>query len=95
MCGFAVFCSTSEGFIRDSDALIVLKSAAIPHRGSDDRDIRSDWSEGIGFGFRRLSFVEFSQVRNQPMLSSGGRFVIMFNGEVYNHMDLKVDLSPW
>jgi asparagine synthase (glutamine-hydrolysing) len=69
-------------------------SVAITHRGPDDHGAWSDGGEGIGFGFRRLSVVELSQAGHQPMLSSGGRFVIVFNGEVYNHMELREDLSP-
>ena len=94
MCGFAGFWSRSEGVVRDSDALIARMSEAITHRGPDDQGAWSDRGEGIGFGFRRLSVVELSQSGHQPMLSSGGRFVIMFNGEVYNHMELRADLSP-
>ena len=94
MCGFAGFWSRSEGVVRDSDALIARMSGAIVHRGPDDHGAWSDRGEGIGFGFRRLSVVELSEAGRQPMLSSGGRFVIMFNGEVYNHMELRAELSP-
>ena len=94
MCGFAGFWSRSEGVVRDSDALIARMSTAIVHRGPDDHGAWSDKSLGIGFGFRRLSVVELSQAGHQPMLSSGGRFVIVFNGEVYNHMELRAELSP-
>ena len=94
MCGFAGFWSRNEGVVRDSDALIARMSTAIVHRGPDDHGAWSDNSLGIGFGFRRLSVVELSQAGHQPMLSSGGRFVIVFNGEVYNHMELRAELSP-
>ena len=94
MCGFSGFWSRNEGVVRDSDAIIARMSGAIVHRGPDDHGAWSDKSLGIGFGFRRLSVVELSQAGHQPMLSGGGRFVIMFNGEVYNHMELRAELTP-
>jgi asparagine synthase (glutamine-hydrolysing) len=61
-------------------------------RGPDDSGI---WREdGLLLGHRRLSVVDLSQAGHQPMESSDRRFVIVFNGEIYNHADLRPRLSP-
>lgn len=93
MCGFAGFWSKNESVVRDTDALLSRMSSAIAHRGPDDHGAWSDRANGIGFGFRRLSIVELSQAGHQPMRSNSGRFVIVFNGEIYNHMELRSELS--
>lgn len=94
MCGFTGFWSRNEDVIRDTDDLIARMSSTITHRGPDDFGSWADRNAGIGFGFRRLAVVELSQAGHQPMMSEGGRYVVMFNGEIYNHMELRSELSP-
>src|SRR5580704_3001886 len=60
-------------------------AAAIEHRGPDDGDVWVDAADGVGFGHRRLSVVGLGPVGHQPMVSTGGRFVINYNGEIYNY----------
>ena len=61
-------------------------------RGPDDS---GTWREdGLLLGHRRLSIVDLSQAGHQPMESSDRRFVIVFNGEIYNHAELRPRLSP-
>jgi asparagine synthase (glutamine-hydrolysing) len=66
---------------------------AILHRGPDDAGVWSDASAGIALGFRRLSILDLSSAGHQPMQSASGRFVMTFNGEIYNHTDLRDLLS--
>jgi len=66
---------------------------AIKHRGPDDAGAWADTSAGIALGFRRLSILDLSSAGHQPMHSSSGRFVMTFNGEIYNHTDLRDLLS--
>ena len=65
--------------------------AAIRHRGPDDQGM---WSqEAVTFGHRRLSIVDLSPAGHQPMLSSCERYVITYNGEIYNHRALRAELD--
>ena len=65
--------------------------AAIRYRGPDDEGA---WSEdGVTFGHRRLSIVDLSPAGHQPMLSACERYVITYNGEIYNHRALRAELD--
>ena len=66
---------------------ISLMNEAIIHRGPDSDGIYND--DGFALGFRRLSIIDLSQNGDQPMISSSGRYVIVFNGEIYNFPILK------
>jgi asparagine synthase (glutamine-hydrolysing) len=89
MCGIAGLFSTD----RVDPALLASMAGAIAHRGPDDQGIWSDESAGIGFAHRRLSILDLSPEGHQPMHSGDGRFVICFNGEIYNHGDIRSELE--
>ncbi len=74
----------------DSDVLDLIK-----HRGPDNSEILNFTIENneITLGHRRLSIQDLSSAGHQPMYSACGKFVIIFNGEIYNHLDLKTKLS--
>ena len=61
------------------------------HRGPDDEGIYLDFN--VGFGFVRLSILDLSAAGNQPMYSRDKRYVIVYNGEVYNYIELKNELK--
>lgn len=64
--------------------------AAMEHRGPDDRGV---WiKEGMNLGHNRLSIIDLSPAGHQPMLSVSGRYVIVYNGEVYNFQELRKEL---
>lgn len=93
MCGLAGFIDES-GFAKPESwpALLAAMCGAIRHRGPDDEGQFVDTAAGLGFAFRRLSIIDLSPAGHQPMESRDGRFVLMFNGEVYNFVELRAEL---
>ncbi|HET7614908.1 MAG TPA: asparagine synthase (glutamine-hydrolyzing) [Gemmatimonadaceae bacterium] len=85
MCGIA-------GFLGDTPApheVLESMHCSIRHRGPDDSGTWWDEVGQIGLAHARLSIVDLSTAGHQPMASPSGRFTIAFNGEIYNHMDLR------
>lgn len=68
-------------------------SDALRHRGPDDDGVWVDHEQGIGLGHCRLSIVDLSAAGHQPMHSVSGKYVIAFNGEIYNHLELRSQLQ--
>jgi asparagine synthase (glutamine-hydrolysing) len=63
------------------------------HRGPDDAGVWVDEHAGLALAHRRLSILDLSPAGHQPMVSASGRYVIAFNGEIYNHLALRDDLQ--
>ena len=62
---------------------------ALAHRGPDDADVWLDGTAGVALAHRRLAVIDLSAAGHQPMRSRSGRYVISFNGEIYNHQELR------
>jgi asparagine synthase (glutamine-hydrolysing) len=77
----------------DSNSVAQRMAAALAHRGPDAEGTWVDDYSGIALAHRRLSIIDLSPLGSQPMISRGGRFVIVFNGEVYNHGVLRKELE--
>lgn len=73
--------------------LLLLQRDKLSHRGPDDSGLWVSSDQRVGLGQRRLSIIDLSPMGHQPMLSADGRFVIVFNGEVYNFKQLKEELK--
>lgn len=92
MCGLVGF--RSLGAIgEDSGVVAHAMAERIQHRGPDDSGVWVDQDSGIALAHRRLSILDLSPAGHQPMLSVSGRWVIVFNGEIYNHLELRKDLE--
>jgi asparagine synthase (glutamine-hydrolysing) len=89
MCGIAGMVTAQ----RLDRALLQRMGDIIAHRGPDDEGVWLDEQAGVGFAHRRLSIVDLSPHGHQPMLSADGRFVLNYNGEVYNHGDIRRELE--
>lgn len=94
MCGITGFLDGSRSLgAEDLTALVSRMADTLQHRGPDDHGAWVEEANGIALGFRRLSIVDLSPTGHQPMLSADRRYVIVFNGEVYNYANLRAELS--
>lgn len=91
VCGFSGFISRYSA-INNVEAILEQMGQAIFHRGPDDGGEWFDAEAGVGFSHRRLSIVDLSPAGHQPMVSASDRYVIAFNGEIYNHQRLRDEL---
>src|SRR5258707_6836712 len=89
MCGIAGIIGAS-GIDEQSVARMI---GPLAHRGPDDQGIWFDADARIGLGHRRLAIVDLSPAGHQPMHSADGRYVLTFNGEIYNHPELRAALE--
>ncbi|MEZ5312023.1 MAG: asparagine synthase (glutamine-hydrolyzing) [Microthrixaceae bacterium] len=78
---------------QDSEALLGSMALRMMDRGPDASGTWVDQNAGIGLGHRRLSILDLSDAGAQPMISKDGRWVITYNGEIYDHDQLRVDLE--
>lgn len=94
MCGLSGFLR-GQGTSNEQLELVVRMTNRIVHRGPDSAGYWQDAQSGIALGHRRLAIVDLSLAGSQPMMSISGRYVIAYNGEIYNHMDCRRDLAPF
>lgn len=92
MCGITgMLALRGEG--RDARELMRNALRALRHRGPDAEGSWFDAASFVALGHTRLSILDLSDAGAQPMTSPGGRFVITFNGEIYNHLELRAELE--
>ena len=94
MCGITgiMFCRSS-----DLNRIVSDMTRMIRYRGPDNSGLWCDADHGLALGHARLSILDLSPAGHQPMKSTSGRYVIAFNGEIYNHLALREQLTglPW
>jgi len=88
MCGMVGYLGSVEGC-----NLLNSMAERITHRGPDDSGVWLDGAAGIALAHQRLSIVDLSPAGHQPMVSASGRYVIVFNGEIYNHLEMRGELE--
>lgn len=93
MCGIAGIVETAAAKPSISEAILRKMSDIIHHRGPDDEGQWISPNHRCGFAFRRLAIIDLSPAGHQPMSTTDGRFTIVFNGEIYNHLTLRRDLE--
>lgn len=93
MCGITGFWDSSAKSSADIGWNLLQMTSAIQHRGPDDDGNWFDGQVGLALGHRRLSIIDLSAAGHQPMTSHSGRFVIVYNGEIYNHRALRTELE--
>ena len=94
MCGLAGFLSFSNNVPHEEwEPLLVRMGNAIRHRGPDDNGIWKEIDSGIGLVHRRLAILDLSPAGHQPMRSNSERYILVFNGEIYNHLEIRNELE--
>ncbi|MCB0583323.1 MAG: asparagine synthase (glutamine-hydrolyzing) [Phaeodactylibacter sp.] len=89
MCGIAGIINLDGSEVREEQICRMIRP--MKHRGPDDEGMFRE--KGVGLGFVRLSIIDLSPAGHQPMFSQDERFVIVFNGEIYNYLELREDLK--
>ncbi|MCE2509641.1 MAG: asparagine synthase (glutamine-hydrolyzing) [Alphaproteobacteria bacterium] len=94
MCGIAGFVDLSRGMPADRLAATIRRMAtALRHRGPDDDGAWIEAEAGVALGHQRLSILDLSPAGHQPMESKSGRYVLSYNGEIYNFQELRAELE--
>lgn len=94
MCGLAGFYSGGEVDPTKGRRLLEHIGRSLRHRGPDQGGgIWMDSDSGIGLSSQRLAILDLSPAGDQPMESASGRFVLSYNGEAYNHLELRRELE--
>lgn len=93
MCGLAGFFYAGAHDGERSLNVCQQMADTLAHRGPDDFGTWHDHDAGLYLAFRRLSIVDLSAAGHQPMASANGRFIIVYNGEIYNHLELRSQLE--
>ena len=91
MCGITGFLGKSAR--SEMDHVVRRMTDSLHTRGPDDCGVWLDENVGVALGHRRLSILDLSHAGHQPMVSNSGRYIISFNGEIYNHLELRKQLD--
>lgn len=93
MCGITGYFSPVLLQADEANHRLRTMARAIEARGPDGEGIWHDCEAGIGLAHRRLAILDLSAAGHQPMASDSGRFIVSYNGEIYNHIELRADLE--
>lgn len=95
MCGIAGFVVADRRYVPgvDLQSAVTKMSDILEHRGPDSSGVWVDQDRGVALAHRRLAVLDPTPAGNQPMVSRSGRYVVTYNGEIYNHLALRRDLD--
>ncbi len=94
MCGIVGFVDTRKTTgAKELRAIVDRMCATLVHRGPDDGGSWVESASGVALGHRRLAIIDLSPEGHQPMASADNRFVVVFNGEIYNFVELRKELA--
>ena len=93
MCGFAGFINSEGSTLEKMASIAESMGDAIAHRGPDDSGVWVDSQAHVTFAHRRLSVLDLSKAGHQPMHSHTNRYVLAYNGEIYNHLQIRAELE--
>ena len=93
MCGIAGLFSLSQHHAYHLEYTASHMAATLAHRGPDSSGVWADDDLCVALAHQRLSVLDLSNAGHQPMHSHSGRYVLVFNGEIYNHLSIRSDLE--
>ena len=93
MCGIAGILNFNGNIVQHGD--LQRMSDVIAHRGPDGEGFWLNENKTVGFGHRRLSIIDLTDTGKQPMHYADGRYTIIYNGEIYNYVELKEELKRY
>ena len=93
MCGIVGIFSPQFSKGEDLAEVALSMVRRLRHRGPDDEGVWTDLGSGVALAHRRLSILDLSPAGHQPMASTSGRYVMVFNGEIYNHLEIRRELD--
>ena len=93
MCGITGFVQLENFELGRSKEILRKMTDSIVHRGPDSDGFWLDEKSGVALGHRRLSILDLSEAGSQPMISANGQYVIVLNGEIYNHLSIRKEIS--
>jgi asparagine synthase (glutamine-hydrolysing) len=93
MCGISGFVGGNWSSRHEINATLVRMNESMRHRGPDQADVWTDSNNRVAMAFNRLAIIDLTPAGYQPMRSTSGRYIIVFNGEIYNHRALREELA--
>ena len=92
MCGIAGALGFDRGGFAVTEPALIAMRDSMAHRGPDSAGLWMAEDRRVGFAHRRLSIIDLSELADQPMTTSDGALTVVFNGEIYNHAELRREL---
>ena len=92
MCGITGILGSNDNLRKN---ILSKMTFSLTHRGPDSREIWIDADNLVGLGHTRLAIIDLTKTGNQPMFSKNNRYVIVYNGEIYNHLEIKSKIEQF